>query len=97
MCVTEVLFEGSGHVEHAKSEPERYWGAVVETWRSARPGEKKCCGKKGRSGRSSEEKKCYVIVEEEDSDSGDEKKWSDSDSQRTLLPHPGTRVMEFDI
>lgn len=31
----EVLFEGSGHVEHAKQEPERYWGAVMETWRNA--------------------------------------------------------------
>ncbi|KAH8886292.1 hypothetical protein GQ53DRAFT_809825 [Thozetella sp. PMI_491] len=26
------LFEGSGHVAHAKSDPERYWRVVKETW-----------------------------------------------------------------
>jgi hypothetical protein len=33
MCVEEVLFEGSGHVGHAKEEPGRYWDAVLATWR----------------------------------------------------------------
>jgi hypothetical protein len=32
ISVTEVLFESSGHVEHAKEEAERYWDAVDATW-----------------------------------------------------------------
>lgn len=31
----EVLFEGSGHVAHAKQAPERYWGAVMQTWKDS--------------------------------------------------------------
>lgn len=34
--VTSVLFEGSGHVGHARQDPKRYWDAVMETWRSSR-------------------------------------------------------------
>ncbi|KNG52047.1 indole-diterpene biosynthesis protein [Stemphylium lycopersici] len=33
--VTDVLFEVSGHVDHAKQEPRRYWDAVVTTWNKA--------------------------------------------------------------
>lgn len=31
---TEVLFEQSGHVGHARADPELYWNAVIATWRS---------------------------------------------------------------
>lgn len=31
-CVTEVKFEGSEHVSHAKMEPQRYWDTVRMVW-----------------------------------------------------------------
>lgn len=33
--VQGVMFDGSGHVGHARREPERYWEAVTETWRGS--------------------------------------------------------------
>lgn len=40
-AVTKMVFGGSGHVEHAKCEPDRFWNVVVATWRSAHPIEEK--------------------------------------------------------
>jgi hypothetical protein len=34
-CVTEVIFEDSSHVDHARKEPERYWDAVTAVWQQA--------------------------------------------------------------
>jgi len=34
--VTRVVFYGSGHVGHARQEPERYWNTVMDTWSSRR-------------------------------------------------------------
>jgi hypothetical protein len=34
-CVTEVIFENSSHVGHARKEPERYWNAVTTVWQQA--------------------------------------------------------------
>jgi hypothetical protein len=34
--VTIVMFDGSGHVGHARREPEQYWDTVMDTWRSKR-------------------------------------------------------------
>jgi hypothetical protein len=34
--VIEVRFEASGHVDHARQESERYWNAVMDTWRSSK-------------------------------------------------------------
>lgn len=31
-CVTEIIFDASSHVDHARAEPERYWGAVTTVW-----------------------------------------------------------------
>ncbi|KAF2621853.1 hypothetical protein BU25DRAFT_228452 [Macroventuria anomochaeta] len=31
-CVTEVIFADSGHVDHAKIEPKRYWDTVKSVW-----------------------------------------------------------------
>jgi hypothetical protein len=77
MPVTEELFEGSGHVGHARQEPERYWNAVLYTWRSS----KIACEKYGVT----------VLVEHVGlhvvKDSG---RWSCADSQRTLLPSSDT-------
>jgi hypothetical protein len=76
--VREVVFEGSGHVGHARAEPGRYWGAVVATWDSA-------------SGAVEEKSGAAILVV--DFDKGDfgkcveGKRWSDVDSQHTLLPH----------
>jgi hypothetical protein len=36
---TCVPFRGSEHVRHAEHDWDRYWGAVVTTWKSARAGE----------------------------------------------------------
>jgi hypothetical protein len=33
--VTEMMFEGSEHVEHARQNPDRYWGTIIAIWRSA--------------------------------------------------------------
>lgn len=33
--VKDVFFEESGHVEHAKQDPQRYWGAVMATWNNS--------------------------------------------------------------
>ncbi|KAF2999771.1 hypothetical protein E8E13_005416 [Curvularia kusanoi] len=34
-CVTEVIFENSDHVDHARAEPTRYWDAVTSVWTQA--------------------------------------------------------------
>ncbi|KAH7070918.1 hypothetical protein FB567DRAFT_211291 [Paraphoma chrysanthemicola] len=73
--VTDVLFEGSGHVGHARQYPGRYWNAVKGTWRSA--------------GMQDEKHDSAIIVEEcsdtESDSTKEQKRWSDADSQRTLL------------
>jgi hypothetical protein len=71
--VQEELFEGSGHVGHARQEPERYWRAVMATWRSA--------------GVMEEKAGLVVVVTELDVEDSKEKRWSDADSQLTLLPN----------
>lgn len=78
--VAEVLFEGSGHVEHAKRSPERYWEAVNETWTRAT---------EGRYWAKSPS--LEIVVEEcdasdEEVDECKKKRWSCADSERTLLP-----------
>lgn len=40
-CVTEVIFEESGHVDHARAEPERYWDAVDTVWQQSQTQEKR--------------------------------------------------------
>lgn len=34
-AVTEIIFENSGHVDHARQEPVRYWDAVTTVWRQS--------------------------------------------------------------
>ena len=80
--VRDVLFEESGHVGHARAQPDRYWGAVMDTWRSATA-----------SRGAVEEKQDFAIVVEAMDESTEDypetsKRWSDADSQRTLLPDP---------
>lgn len=79
-CPTiQVVFEHSAHVEHAKEEPERYWGAVMSTWRGTTAMKEKC-------------PKVKIVVEAinyMDAMPNSVKKsyrWSDGDSQLTLLP-----------
>jgi hypothetical protein len=71
--VQEELFEGSGHVGHARQEPERYWRAVMATWQSA--------------GVIEEKAGLAVVVTEVEMEDAKEKRWSDADSQLTLLPN----------
>jgi hypothetical protein len=33
--VRKVLFEKSAHTGHIREDPERYWGAIIELWKSA--------------------------------------------------------------
>lgn len=86
MPITEVLFESSGHVGHAKQDPQRYWEAVMETWRSTRT---PYTGEKGVP-------KIDVVIEDSDFTISApdtfvaSHRWSDADSQRTLLP--GSRL-----
>ncbi|KAH7379581.1 hypothetical protein BKA66DRAFT_139601 [Pyrenochaeta sp. MPI-SDFR-AT-0127] len=81
----EVLFEGSGHCEHAKQDPERYWNTVMETWRLSHVIEKE------------------KLIPTLDFSVGDfdfgitkperaktNQRWSDADSERTLLPGSGS-------
>lgn len=84
--VQEVLFEKSGHVDHARVEPRRYWDAVLDTWeRSRGSGEK-----------------CYSVVSVQEvgiavpervfwrqSLALVERRWSDADSERTLTEAGG--------
>jgi hypothetical protein len=81
--VTEVLFEKSGHVGHARQEPNRYWSAVMATWESA-------------SSPSGEKSGVTVVVVDFDKQdfegAGKDKRWSDVDSQRTLLPNLSARA-----
>lgn len=60
--VNEVLFEGSGHVGHARQEPQRYWDSVMATWLTARAFEEKS--------------RLTVLVEE--IKSHEKKRWSDA-------------------
>ncbi|KAF2035074.1 hypothetical protein EK21DRAFT_54844, partial [Setomelanomma holmii] len=73
--VTDVLFEGSGHVGHARQGPGRYWDAVMATWRST------CV--------EDEKANIAIIVEEcrrvEFDEKKESKRLSEADSQRTLL------------
>lgn len=63
--VNQVLFLGSGHVGHARQEPERYWDAVMATWRSA--------------GTIEEKSRFTVVLKEVDMILFDKKKrWSDA-------------------
>jgi hypothetical protein len=73
--VQEEVFEGSGHVGHARQEPERYWRAVMATWRSSNAMDEK-------SGTA-------VMMKEIATEDCTEKRWSDADSQLTLLLNIG--------
>lgn len=35
-CVQREVFEGTGHVSHARKHADRYWGVVRQTWDKAR-------------------------------------------------------------
>jgi hypothetical protein len=79
--VQEVLFEKSGHVDHARVEPRRYWDAVLDTWERSRGSGEKCypvvsvqeveIAVPGRALR----RQSLALVE---------RRWSDVDSERTL-------------
>jgi hypothetical protein len=75
--VREVVFQESGHVGHARAEPNRYWSAVTATWDSRN--------------RWAEEKSGVTVVvidfDKVDCEKQREgKRWSEVDSQRTLIP-----------
>lgn len=80
--VTDVIFEGSGHVGHARQDPKRYWDAVMETWRSSSP------SSSSEETFKDEKARLSVVVEQVDvmaeHPSMKKLRWSDADSQRTL-------------
>ncbi|KAJ4989894.1 hypothetical protein SVAN01_04541 [Stagonosporopsis vannaccii] len=92
-CVTEVLFEASDHVDHARQESSRYWDAIVTVWhQSQERGDEKgtrttCTLRESQlpefffqDGITDVEvripSKAYIK----------KSRWSDGDSQLTLLP-----------
>jgi hypothetical protein len=80
--VKEIIFEGSGHVGHAKQDPEKYWDAVLATWRSASvAGEKHCRPGVVEDVAMSKSRRTETFWV-----------WSDDDSERTVVPDHGVRV-----
>lgn len=77
--VTQVVFDHSAHVEHAKEEPERYWAAVMSTWES-------------RVSVKEMSTKIRIIIGEVDCTEAvpdaakKDCRWHNGDSQATLLP-----------
>jgi len=93
--VTEVLFASSDHVDHARHEPSRYWDAVVTVWHQSQ--EKKATDEK--SARSTLTLRASQLPEFFFEDGATDPdvimpskayikttRWSDADSQLTLLP-----------
>jgi hypothetical protein len=75
--VTDVQFENSGHVGHAKEEPRRYWDAVFATWQEAQTMEKQPLSPAlSKSG--------FVVLDLPKFPEFSIREWSDGDSQCTL-------------
>jgi hypothetical protein len=93
--VTEIIFETSGHVDHARQEPERYWDALTTVWRQSQEDDKE--KEKGTRATCTLRESWLPEFEfefevEEAAVQKPEKaltrkhRWSDADSQLTLLP-----------
>ncbi|KAF9694306.1 hypothetical protein EKO04_007949 [Ascochyta lentis] len=101
-AITEILFEESGHVEHARKEPNRYWDAVTTVWQQSQEG----VSEKGTRATCTlrESMLPEFNFDDEITDPAlqmpakaliKESRWSDTDSQITLLPSlPPTPSME---
>jgi hypothetical protein len=93
-AVTEIIFESSGHVDHARREPNRYWDAVTTVWRQSQ--EKDSDEKSTRATCISRGSQLPEFDFEDGVTSVDvrmptkaflkKSRWSDTDSQLTLLP-----------
>ncbi|KAL1605984.1 hypothetical protein SLS59_003108 [Nothophoma quercina] len=92
--VTEIIFESSGHVDHARKEPSRYWNAVTTVWRQS---QEKDNDEKGTRATCTLRESQLPEFEFEDGVTSVEvrmptkafikkSRWSDADSQLTLLP-----------
>ncbi|KAH6873130.1 hypothetical protein BKA58DRAFT_314373 [Alternaria rosae] len=75
--VTEVLFEKSGHVGHAKEEPRRYWDAVWATWQDAHIMEKENVYAKFSESD-------FLVLDLPKFPAFAKQRWSDGDFQRTF-------------
>jgi hypothetical protein len=105
--VKEVLFESSGHVDHARREPKRYWDAVALIWQQR-------MDEVGEKGTRATDTLIQLQLPRFDFERGTtdtgvqiperaftKQRWSDSDSQRTLLSSlpptpPPERTMEME-
>jgi hypothetical protein len=77
ISVTEVQFENSGHVGHAKEEPRRYWDAVLATWQDAQIMEKESLySRLSETG--------FSVLDTPKFPDFSITKWSDDDSQRNF-------------
>lgn len=92
--VTEVLFEHSGHVDHAREEPNRYWDAITTVWRQSQENDN---DEKGTRATFTLRESQLPEFDFEDGLSDiairipskahiKKSRWSDTDSQLTLLP-----------
>lgn len=96
--VTEVLFASSDHVDHARQEPSRYWDAVVTVWHQSQQKKKKeeTDEKSARSTPTLRASQLPEFFFEDGVTDADVRmpskayiktsRWSDADSQITLLP-----------
>lgn len=92
--VTEILFENSGHVDHARQEPNRYWDAIASVWRQSQEksfsekGTSTTCTTKGPQLPEFDFEKgvTEITVQIPTKVFIKNSRWSDADSQLTLLP-----------
>ncbi len=94
--VTEVIFEDSDHVDHARKEPSRYWDAVITVWHQSQA---KNDTEKDTSATCTLRGSWLPEFDFEDGVTDisirmpskafiKKSRWSDADSQLTLLPSP---------
>ena len=92
--VTEVIFENSDHVDHARKEPSRYWDAITTVWRQSQERDNHEKGTRATC-TLRESQLPEFVFEDGVTDMAirmpskafiKESRWSDTDSQLTLLP-----------
>lgn len=92
-CVTEVIFEHSDHVDHARQEPSRYWDAVVTVWHQSQENRDEKGTRSTCTLRQSQLPEFFfedgvtdVEIRMPSKAFIKKSRWSDTDSQLTLLP-----------
>ncbi|KAJ8112800.1 hypothetical protein OPT61_g4920 [Boeremia exigua] len=92
--VTEVIFEDSDHVDHARKEPNRYWDAIITVWHqnqtqdNSEKGTRTTCTLRGSQlpEFDFEDGVTDIAIRMPSKAYIQKSRWSDADSQLTLLP-----------